>query len=83
MSAIRRAEQIIQDILRDNLTLCARHMQEQGIVSAMHIGPFSAVQFSKGQRVRIRAGAHVRSTDPRARSVTLARARVITIFSIA
>lgn len=68
--------------LRDNLRACAKHMQDHGIASAMHIGPFSAEQFHKGQRVRIRAGASVRSTDPKARLVTTSRARVITVFSI-
>lgn len=68
--------------LRDKLLACAKHMQDQGIASAMHVGPFSAEQFRKGQRVRIRAGARVRSTNPKARQVQATRARVVTVFSI-
>jgi len=58
--------------------LCGQYMEKHGIRETRSIGPFSEVKPQAGQRVRIKAGAEIRSTSNRL-CRTLGRAYTVTV----
>lgn len=62
---------------------CARWMEAMGYSELANVGPFTSVNFTKGQKVRIRAGAKIRSLHPsRGGMIVITRARVVTLHDV-
>ena len=70
--------------LMERARLCADWMEVHGIAETANIGPFMTNLPKRGQKVRIRRGANIFSTDPKiAREGEIAqRARVVTLDSV-
>lgn len=61
--------------------LCARYMEQKGMTSAVQIGPFTPQKFTKGQKVRVPAGALVRKpTHPSLEDGPAKRSYVVEVF---
>lgn len=65
--------------LRERALAGAKWMQEQDIEQLLHVGTFHAFLPVKGQRVRVRQGAVVRSWGPGGPDMVAQRARVVTV----
>lgn len=63
--------------------LCARYMEQKGIVSAPQIGPFGPTNFVKGEKVRVKLGSTIRKpTHPNMGDGPSKRRYNIEIFSV-
>lgn len=67
--------------LRDKALGCAAWMEKHGITKRAAIGPFSAFVPTKGQRIRVKKGAAIRSAHPGTPQggVIAARDQVVTV----
>lgn len=78
--------------LMDQALQCAAWMQARGHSSLAHVGPFLSAPFSgskmgiramRGVKVRIKAGATIRSMHPgKAGSIVTERSRVVTLHDV-
>lgn len=62
---------------------CAAWMEQQGVESAAHVGPFSSFDLKKGSIVRIRKGSRIFSTDPSVgqEGIVSPRAQTVTVWN--
>jgi hypothetical protein len=67
----------------EHAMLCAVYMENRGIQALKYVGPFGSVPFKVGDKVRIRRGTQVYTTNPKyAGSKIAGTTHVITVFDI-
>ncbi len=64
-------------------TFCAEQMELAGITEAQSFGPFGLQDIERGTKVRLKAGARVRSTHPKYRGgYNNPRTRTLNVFDV-
>lgn len=71
-------------LARDKAMKAAEEMEEAGVKEAVGFGEFDSISYAKGEKVRLKKGAAIRSTNPKLRGTNTINAqnRTITVYDV-